>query len=124
MFRRLLSTMATSLTPMEDTIRSKVTEALNPRTLEIHNDSHRHAHHQAMQGVTSKETHFRLVVVSDEFTGKGLRARHQLIYNLLKDEMAQEGGIHALQLTTRTLAEQERHFEKETVDSGRYRRIS
>ncbi|KAK6354945.1 hypothetical protein TWF696_004073 [Orbilia brochopaga] len=113
MFRRLLSTMATSLTPMEDAIRTKVTQALNPRTLEIHNDSHRHAHHQAMQGVTSKETHFRLMIVSDEFAGKGLRARHQIIYNLLKDEMAQEGGIHALQMTTRTPAEQEKHQEKQ-----------
>mgnify|MGYP000627945636 FL=1 len=33
--------------------------ALNPQTLEIYNDSHLHSHHKAMQGVTSKETHFR-----------------------------------------------------------------
>ncbi|KAJ6261223.1 UV-induced protein [Drechslerella dactyloides] len=105
--------MAASLTPMEDAIRTKVTQALNPRTLEIHNDSHHHAHHQAMRGVTSKETHFRLLVVSDDFAGKGLRARHQLIYSLLKDEMAQDGGIHALQMTTRTLAEQEKHLERQ-----------
>lgn len=28
-------------------------------TLEIYNDSHLHSHHKAMQGSTSKETHFR-----------------------------------------------------------------
>lgn len=33
-------------------------------------------------------------------------ARHRMIYNLLKDEMAQEGGIHALQLRTKTPEEE------------------
>lgn len=35
--------------------RLQITEALNPTTLDIHNDSHKHAHHKAMQGVTSRE---------------------------------------------------------------------
>jgi BolA protein len=71
-----------STTPLEDAIRAKVsplkppnplefpncnhltsteqiTAAFNPQTLEIYNDSHLHAHHKAMQGSTSKETHFR-----------------------------------------------------------------
>jgi BolA-like protein 1 len=30
-----------------------------------------------------------------------------MVYSLLKDEMAKEGGIHALQLTTRTPAEED-----------------
>ena len=70
-----MSAMAQSMTPMEDALRSKVgatrqiaqvmscitltveqiTEALKPTTLEIFNDSHKHAHHKAMQGVTSRE---------------------------------------------------------------------
>jgi len=29
-------------------------------------------------------------------------ARHRMVNALVKDELAQEGGIHALQLTTRT----------------------
>jgi hypothetical protein len=81
--RRPLSTMSTSQTPMEDAIRTKVTlyrrdvffsepidcwidsfclqinEALKPTSMEIFNDSHKHAHHQAMKGSTSRETHFR-----------------------------------------------------------------
>lgn len=69
-----------SNTPMEDVIRQKVvyilaiyrrmaigvnvdmrqlTAALAPTTLEILNDSRKHSHHQAMEGVASKETHFR-----------------------------------------------------------------
>lgn len=33
-------------------------------------------------------------------------ARHRMVYTLLKDEMAKEGGIHALQLQTRTPEEE------------------
>lgn len=36
----------------------QVTESLNPTMLEIQNNSHLHAHHKAMQGSTSRETHF------------------------------------------------------------------
>ena len=35
-------------------------------------------------------------------------ARHRIVYSLLKDEMAAEGGIHALQLRTRTIQEDEK----------------
>jgi BolA-like protein 1 len=35
-------------------------------------------------------------------------ARHRMVYGLLKDEMAAEGGIHALQLRTRTVDEEEK----------------
>lgn len=40
-------------------VNAQITEALAPTSLEIHNDSHKHAHHQAMKDSTSKETHFR-----------------------------------------------------------------
>lgn len=39
----------------------KINEAFAPASLEIFNDSHLHAHHKAMEGVTSRETHFRSV---------------------------------------------------------------
>ena len=49
-----------SNTPLEDAMRAKLTVALQPRTLDIHNDSHKHAHHAAMKNVADKkETHFR-----------------------------------------------------------------
>lgn len=37
----------------------QLTAALAPTTLEIVNDSQKHSHHRAMEGVSSKETHFR-----------------------------------------------------------------
>jgi stress-induced morphogen len=83
-----------------------------------------------MQGVTSKEvhtspfppelspnkiqTHFRVVIISEAFKSKMQPARHRMVYSLLKDEMAKEGGIHALQLKTRTPEEEEKAKLKET----------
>ncbi|KAF3060467.1 hypothetical protein CFAM422_011192 [Trichoderma lentiforme] len=131
---RQLSTMSsTSATPLEDAIRAKVrgvyfilfkhwiiclTAALSPITLEIYNDSHLHSHHKAMQGVTSKETHFRLVIISDSFAAKMQPARHRMIYALLRDEMAQEGGIHALQLRTLTPDEEKRQQKKKAAEAA------
>ncbi|GAM88437.1 hypothetical protein ANO11243_064700 [Dothideomycetidae sp. 11243] len=102
------STGGGSLTPMEDAMRRKITEALEPTDLQIFNDSHLHSHHKAMQGSTSKETHFRVNIISAAFKSKLQPARHRLVYALLKDEMAAEGGIHALQLKTKTPEEEDR----------------
>ncbi|KAF9735016.1 BolA domain-containing protein [Paraphaeosphaeria minitans] len=114
--KRLASTMVPSPTPMEDAMRAKLTEALQPTTLEIHNDSHLHSHHKAMQGVTSKEGE-SVVVTSEKFKEARMQpARHRMVYALLKDELAQEGGIHALQLKTRTPEEEERQKQKEQAE--------
>ncbi|KAI1843645.1 hypothetical protein JX266_010278 [Neoarthrinium moseri] len=108
------SAASPSHSPMEDAIRAKLGAALSPTHLEIYNDSHLHSHHKAMQGSTSKETHFRLEITSDAFKSKMQPARHRMVYALLKDEMAVEGGIHALQLKTRTPEEEERARQKES----------
>ncbi|OIW26096.1 bola-like protein [Coniochaeta ligniaria NRRL 30616] len=105
-----------SQTPVEDTIREKITSALHPSRLEIHNDSHLHAHHKAMAGSTSRETHFRVIITSDAFKSKMQPARHRLVYSLLKDDMAREGGIHALQLRTMTPEEEERRRAAEAAE--------
>ena len=41
-----------------------------------------------------------------------------MVYALLKDEMAQVGGIYALQLRTRTPEEEERQKQREEAESG------
>lgn len=66
-----------------------------------------------MAGSTSKETHFRVVITSDAFQSKMQPARHRMVYALLKEEMAMEGGIHALQLRTRTPEEEQRQLASE-----------
>ena len=98
----------------------QLTQALQPSTLEIHNDSSMHAHHRAMQGSTSAETHFRLVVTSEAFRSKMQPARHRMIYALLKEELERAGGIHALQLRTRTPEEEERERLREMEVKGEH----
>ncbi|KAJ3504795.1 hypothetical protein NM208_g16286 [Fusarium decemcellulare] len=103
---RQFSTMSSSSTPVEDVIRAKITAAFDPQTLEIYNDSHLHAHHKAMQGSTSSETHFRCSPLVIAWST-----------SLLRDEMAQEGGIHALQLRTLTPEEEQRQKKKKEDDA-------
>ncbi|KAI8363340.1 bola-like protein [Mortierella sp. GBAus27b] len=89
--------------PITTGIRGKLGELLNPTSFEIINESSQHAHHSAMRGVTSKETHFRLNIVSQAFEGKTTIQRHRLIYGALSQEF--DAGLHALSLTTKTPAE-------------------
>jgi BolA protein len=55
----------------------------------------------------------RVYITSDAFKGKMQPARHRMVYSLMKDEMAAEGGIHALQLRTRTIEEEEKAKAKD-----------
>jgi len=45
-------------------------------------------------------------------------ARHRMVYALLKEEMERAGGIHALQLRTRTPEEEEKHSAREREGQG------
>ena len=69
-----------------------------------------------MQSSISKETHFRLVIVSDAFKAKPQPARHRMVYTLLSEELSAEGGIHALQLKTQTPPERERQESREQAE--------
>ncbi|CAN6619733.1 bolA-like protein 1 [Trichomonascus vanleenenianus] len=98
-----------SNTPIEDILRSKISDGLKPTLLEVYNDSYKHRHHQAMRGATNTvESHFRLVIVSDAFEGKNQPARHRMVYHLCQEEMSKENGVHALQLETKTPKEWEK----------------
>lgn len=74
---------------MQATIETRLQERLNPAVMQVENESHMH-------GGPATESHFKLTVVSDEFASLNLVKRHQLVYGLLKEEMA--GSIHALAL--------------------------
>ena len=69
-----------------------------------------------MQGSVSRETHFRLVITSEAFKLKMQPARHRMVYALLKEELERAGGIHALQLRTRTPEEEERQLAREKLE--------
>lgn len=54
-----------------------------------------------------------VTITSAAFQSKPQPARHRMVYALLKEEMSREGGIHALQLRTRTPEEEDRQAQKE-----------
>jgi len=75
-------------------ITNLVNEAFTPSHLEVVNESHMHS------VPPNSETHFKVVVSSEKFSGKRSVQRHQLVYGLLQTEMAE--GVHALALHTYT----------------------
>lgn len=81
---------------IENFIRTKLTETLLPVHLEIENESHMHSG-------PAQESHFRVVAVSEQFAGKRLVQRHQLVYKICSEELA--GPVHALSMHLYTTAE-------------------
>jgi len=83
----------------------KLTAALRPLQLRVVNESHLHAGHAGNpSGAPGAETHFRVEIVSDAFSGLSPVARHRLVYDALRTELAE--GLHALALRTKTAAEE------------------
>lgn len=54
-------------------------------------------------------THFYAVVVSDEFNGKNMVQRHQMVYKTLGEKMGKE--VHALSIRALTSEEWEKQRE-------------
>jgi len=80
-------------------IEEKVRKRFQPTHLEVINES---SMHNVEPG---SESHFRLVIVSQEFEGMGLVERHRAVNGILAHEI--ENTIHALALETRTPQEWE-----------------
>jgi len=70
---------------------------------EVINESHMH------NVPAGSESHFKLVLVANEFEGLSLVARHKLIYKILDVEL--KNGVHALALHTYTEAEWQKKQE-------------
>ena len=78
-------------------IRALLTEALAPQSLDVADDSHKHAGHAGARG---GQGHFGVDIVSSAFAGKLPLARHRLVYAALGDMM--QTDIHALAIRART----------------------
>ena len=87
---------------VEERITRKLQQAFAPETLEVVNDSHRHAGHASSPG--TGESHFTIKVVSQSFAGKTRLERHRMVNEVLAEELA--GNVHALAITA--LAPEER----------------
>ena len=86
----------------QETITTKLKNAFSPEHLEVINESFMH---NVPEG---SESHFKIIIVCDDFKDKMLIARHRLVNKVLQDELKKEqteGGIHALALHTMTMEE-------------------
>lgn len=81
-------------------IRTRLTEALLPESLEVVDRSHEHAGHEGAKGGGG---HFDVTIVADVFDGMNSVARHRAIYDALGDAMRAE--IHALSIKAYTPGE-------------------
>ena len=87
---------------IQETITTKLNNAFSPEHLEVINESFMH---NVPEG---SESHFKIIIVCDDFKDKMLIARHRLVNKVLQDELNKEqtaGGIHALALHTMTMEE-------------------
>lgn len=79
---------------LQQIIEAKVTQSLTPSHLEVINESHMH------NVPPGSESHFKLVVVSENFKDKTRIQRHQAVNGILAEEL--NGGIHALSMVVHT----------------------
>ena len=74
--------------------------ALQPVTLDVIDDSHKHAGHE---GARDGRGHFTVRIVSPVFAGKAPLARHRAIYAALAEMM--QTDIHALAIEAKAPGE-------------------
>lgn len=90
---------------VSDTIERKLTAAFAPSTLDVSDESHRHAGHagaaRADGGVG--ETHFHVRMVTASFEGVSRVERQRRVHAVLADEL--NGPVHALSLRLQTPSE-------------------
>jgi len=82
---------------VQEVIEIKLANGINAQHLTVENESH---NHNVPEG---SESHFKVVLVSADFDGKALLARHRIINKILEEEL--QGKIHALALHTYTESE-------------------
>lgn len=90
---------------LRQAIQQKLTLAFEPQSLEVTDESDRHAGHaDAVRPDGSKgETHFHVRIVSVAFEGLSRLERQRRIHAALADEL--NGGVHALSLSALTPSE-------------------
>ena len=77
---------------MKAQIEAKLTKAFNPQMVEVIDESHEHAGHAGWR--ESGETHFRVRMVAEAFSGQSRVARQRAVNRCLEAELATT--VHAL----------------------------
>ncbi len=84
---------------IREQIKAKLRAAFDPMYLEVVDESYRR------NVPAGSESHFKVVLVSDRFTGERFLNRHRMIYGTLTEELS--NTVHALALHTYTIKEWE-----------------
>lgn len=82
-------------------IETVLRQRFSPTVLQISDDSARHAGHAGAS--EAGETHYSVMVVSEQFAGLGRVERHRLVNQALEQEFG--SGLHALALTVKAPGE-------------------
>ena len=91
---------------IEAVIEQKLLSAFSPMHLDVINESHQH------NVAPGSESHFKVIIVSDDFVGERLIKRHRAINTLLATELAEK--IHALALHTYTKDGWDKYYAENT----------
>lgn len=85
------------MTAIAERITRKLTEAFAPQELRVIDESHQHQGHGGWR--EGGETHFRVNIVSEAFSGKSRLERHRLVNAALAQELADR--VHALAIAAK-----------------------
>ncbi len=91
-----------------DAIKAKLKVAFSPTSLEVIDESHKHAGHAHVATRPGRaggvgETHYQVKVVSPSFLGKSRVDRHRAINAALAQEL--DAGVHALAIDAKAPGE-------------------
>jgi BolA protein len=86
---------------LSDWITQALQERLQPTALTVKDESEQHHGHAGWR--EGGETHFRLHIVSEAFSGKSRVERHRLVNEVLKG--AFDRGLHALAIQAKAPGE-------------------
>ena len=81
------------MTPIKNQIEELLSQKLNPSILRVEDESWQHG------GGSQAQSHYKVIVVSDQFVGQKLLARHRIVQSVLSDIVSR---IRALSLHTLT----------------------
>jgi len=89
------------MTGRYDRIRDTLLAAFKPAHLEIIDESDRHAGHAHRMGAPEAgETHYRVAMIAEAFSGQSRVARSRKVHEVLEAEF--KSGLHALSLALKT----------------------
>ncbi|MGR5260670.1 transcriptional regulator BolA [Vibrio astriarenae] len=79
---------------IQEKIETKLHSAFDPSHLQVIDESYMHS------VPVGSESHFKVIIVTKQFEGQRLIARHRMVNQVLSEELANE--IHALAMHTYT----------------------